>query len=454
MVFSSLTFVFFFLTLTLAIYFIVPGLTGKNLVLLVSSLIFYSWGEPKLVLLMLATVFVAFEGGLLIDKNEGSAKKIIYVITCILILSSLIVFKYLDLILSIFGVTGPGLALPIGISFYTFQVLSYVIDLYRGEVKVQKNFLRLLLYVSFFPQLIAGPIVRYQTVEKEIGRRHTDINNIAAGARRIILGLGKKCIIANGVAQISELIYAGDPNVYGCGSYWLAAICYALQIYFDFSGYSDMAIGLGRIFGFHFLENFDHPYLASSITDFWRRWHISLSSWFRDYIYIPLGGNRVSKPRWIFNILVVWGLTGLWHGASWNFLLWGLYYAVFLIIEKLFIGKYIAKHKVLSHIYTLFVVIIGWVIFNLTDFSAMTFALSKMFSFSGTALFNVVAENSMIVKALIFVPLAILGLFAQPVVDWLEEHEGIANLVSLAVFAVSIVFILSSSYNPFIYFRF
>ena len=454
MVFSSLTFVFFFLTLTLAIYFIVPGLTGKNLVLLISSLIFYSWGEPKLVLLMLATVFVAFEGGLLIDKNEGSAKKIIYVFTCILILSSLIVFKYLDLILSIFGVTGPGLALPIGISFYTFQVLSYVIDLYRGEVKVQKNFLRLLLYVSFFPQLIAGPIVRYQTVEKEIGRRHTDINNIAAGARRIILGLGKKCIIANGVAQISELIYAGDPNVYGCGSYWLAAICYALQIYFDFSGYSDMAIGLGRIFGFHFLENFDHPYLASSITDFWRRWHISLSSWFRDYIYIPLGGNRVSKPRWIFNILVVWGLTGLWHGASWNFLLWGLYYAVFLIIEKLFIGKYIAKHKVLSHIYTLFVVIIGWVIFNLTDFSAMTFALSKMFSFSGTALFNVVAENSMIVKALIFVPLAILGLFAQPIVDWLEEHEGIANLVSLAVFAVSIVFILSSSYNPFIYFRF
>jgi len=425
---------------------------------LVASLIFYSWGEPKYVILMIITAAIAYGGGLLIDKfnaqNAKEKKKSCYIITIVLILSGLLVFKYTDFILSSFGAEGPGFALPIGISFYTFQILSYVIDLYRGNVSVQKNPLRLLLYVSFFPQLIAGPIVRYQTVEEEIGQRSHSIDEAARGIRRFILGLAKKCILANGVSQIAELIYAGDSSVYGCGSYWLAAICDALQIYFDFSGYSDMAIGLGRIFGFHFLENFDHPYLASSVTDFWRRWHISLSSWFRDYIYIPLGGNRVSKSKWIFNIFVVWALTGLWHGASWNFVLWGLYYAVFLLIEKLFLGKYLEKTHITKHVYTILVVVIGWVIFNLVDPSQMAFALSKMFSFTGTSTFDVISANSQILKGLIFVPLSILSIFAQPLIDWFEKHEALANAVSTILLVISIVFLISSSYNPFIYFRF
>jgi len=458
MVFSSLTFIYFFLAITVIAYFLLPSLKAKNAVLLLVSLVFYSWGEPKLVILMLLTAGIAYCGGLLIDKfrNEEKLKacKASYIITDVLIISGLLVFKYADFLIQSFGGEGLGLKLPIGISFYTFQILSYVIDLYRGEVKLQKNPLRLLLYVSFFPQLIAGPIVRYQTVQEEIGSRTHSIDEIARGTRRFILGLAKKSIIANGVAQIAELIYAGDPEVYGCGAYWLAAICYALQIYFDFSGYSDMAIGLGRIFGFHFLENFDHPYLANSVTDFWRRWHISLSSWFRDYIYIPLGGNRVSKSRWIFNIMLVWALTGLWHGASWNFVLWGLYYGIFLLIEKLFIGKYLEKTHIIKHIYTLLVVVIGWVIFNLVDPSQMTFALSKMFSFAGTSSFDVITANSQIIKGFIFVPLAIISVFAQPVVDWLEEHEVLANIVSLVLLFVSVVFLLSSSYNPFIYFRF
>ena len=342
MVFSSITFVYAFFPLVAAAYYLSKNRVYRNVVLLLASLLFYSWGEPRFLLLMLAATLAAYCGGLLMERCTAH-RKLILIVTVVLLVGNLFVFKYLNFfsenLSALFGWSAlPKLTLPIGISFYTFQILSYVIDLYRGEIRVQRNYFYLLLYVSFFPQLIAGPIVRYETVEQEIQERHESIDDVAAGLRRFILGLAKKVILANNIARIAETIYAGDSAVYGTTLYWLAAVAYALQIYFDFSGYSDMAIGLGRMFGFHFLENFDHPYTALSITDFWRRWHISLSTWFRDYVYIPLGGNRVKKSRWIRNILVVWALTGFWHGAQWNFLFWGLYYGLLLLAEKLFSG--------------------------------------------------------------------------------------------------------------------
>ena len=299
MVFSSITFVYAFFPLVAAAYYLSKNRVYRNVVLLLASLLFYSWGEPRFLLLMLAATLAAYCGGLLMERSTAH-KRLILIVTVVLLVGNLFVFKYLNFfsenLSALFGWRAlPKLTLPIGISFYTFQILSYVIDLYRGEIRVQRNYFYLLLYVSFFPQLIAGPIVRYETVEQEILERRESIDDVAAGLRRFILGLAKKVILANNIARIAETIYAGDSAVYGTALYWLAAVAYALQIYFDFSGYSDMAIGLGRMFGFHFLENFDHPYTALSITDFWRRWHISLSTWFRDYVYIPLGGNRVKK---------------------------------------------------------------------------------------------------------------------------------------------------------------
>ena len=315
MVFSSITFVYAFFPLVAVAYYLSKNRVYRNVVLLLASLLFYSWGEPRFLLLMLAATLAAYCGGLLMERSTAH-KRLILIVTVVLLVGNLFVFKYLNFfsenLSALFGWRAlPKLTLPIGISFYTFQILSYVIDLYRGEIRVQRNYFYLLLYVSFFPQLIAGPIVRYETVEQEILERRESIDDVAAGLRRFILGLAKKVILANNIARIAETIYAGDSAVYGTTLYWLAAVAYALQIYFDFSGYSDMAIGLGRMFGFHFLENFDHPYTALSITDFWRRWHISLSTWFRDYVYIPLGGNRVKKSRWIRNILVVWGADRL-----------------------------------------------------------------------------------------------------------------------------------------------
>ena len=349
MVFSSLTFVFCFLLITALLYFIMPGIRLKNAVLLLASLVFYSWAEPRLLLLLLADTLVAYVGGLLIARqkmqsedaltNGLNTEKVILFVVIVLIIGALVYFKYFGFITEILAGLGTGITiakivLPTGISFYTFQILSYVIDLYTGKVGLQKNFFRLLLYVSFFPQLIAGPIVRYDLVEEEMGLRHTSLDDAEYGLKRFIIGLFKKVVLANGVAKIAEIIYAGDPYVYGSAFYWLAALAYTFQIYFDFCGYSDMAIGLGRIFGFHFAENFDYPYLSKSVSEFWSKWHISLSTWFRDYVYIPLGGNRVAKARWIFNFMCVWLLTGLWHGASYNFILWGLYYGVVLLAEK------------------------------------------------------------------------------------------------------------------------
>ena len=466
MVFSSLLFLFRFLPITFLIYYLVP-FRFKNTVLFLASLFFYTWGEPKFFPVMLISIGVNYVAGLLMERYDQrpQLRRICFWLAFAITLGFLLFFKYTNFFVgninALFGTSLPLLSstefhLPLGISFYTFQILSYVIDLYRGEIRVQRNYFYLLLYVSFFPQLIAGPIVRYETVEQEILERRESIDDVAAGLRRFILGLAKKVILANNIARIAETIYAGDSAVYGTALYWLAAVAYALQIYFDFSGYSDMAIGLGRMFGFHFLENFDHPYTALSITDFWRRWHISLSTWFRDYVYIPLGGNRVKKSRWIRNILVVWALTGFWHGAQWNFLFWGLYYGLLLLAEKLFLGRLLERlPRAVRWLYTAFFVLIGWVLFNLTDFPSLCHALKLMFVPQATDWVAAAATNVSLLKAVVYLPLGIVCclplLRREP-----KSTKGIllADLASGLLLIVCIVFILSSSYNPFIYFRF
>lgn len=469
MLFSSTTFIFIFLTLLLILYFPIKNIKYRNIILLIFSLIFYSWGEPKYIFLMLITVLIAYIFGLLIDKYrfEKRKRKLFLIISVVLILLNLFIFKYLDFSIGIFNSifkTNIGLSklvLPIGISFYTFQILSYVIDLYWGKVGVQKNYFRLLLYVSFFPQLIAGPIVRYETVEKEISDRKTTLDGFINGFKRFIWGLAKKVIIANNVAIFCDYIY-NNYSSYGSNILWVAAICYTLQIYFDFSGYSDMAIGLGKMFGFNFLENFNYPYIASSITDFWRRWHISLSSFFRDYVYIPLGGNRVSKVKFIRNIFIVWLLTGIWHGASYNFILWGLYYAILLLIEKMFTGKYIEKlPKVLKMLYSLFFITLGWVIFRVENLNDLVLVIKKMFSFNNTSFVTLFNNNSMLIST---IPYIILGIFLSlPIDKWFKEKVDKSNSVILTLiedlilgvlFGISIMFLVSNSYNPFIYFRF
>ncbi len=468
MVFSSLTFLYFFLPVTVLLYFICNNRIYRNTVLLLASILFYSWGEPRLVLLMLLATFVAYTGGLFIhrfdEKKLKKAKTVTFVITTVLLVGNLFFFKYfnftVDNLQLLFGTkfNVASVALPIGISFYTFQILSYVIDLYWGKVDVQKNFFYLTLYLCFFPQLIAGPIVRYQTVEHEIRHRTESVDEAAEGLRRFVIGFAKKVILANNVAGVAVAVYGGDASVYGSAMYWLAAIAYALQIYFDFSGYSDMAIGLGKVFGFHFLENFNYPYIATSITDFWRRWHISLSSWFRDYIYIPLGGNRVKPVRFVMNILVVWAVTGLWHGAQWNFVLWGLYYGILLLLEKLLLGRFIEKlPKVISWLYTMFFVLLGWVLFNLTDFSQLSMALTQMFSGVPTNWAAVVSEDSNILYTVLFIPLGIICMF--PIAKRIRLPQNgvgilISNLMTVLLFVLSLVFVFSSTYNPFIYFRF
>ena len=466
MVFSSLTFLFLFLPLVMLLYYAIPWRTGRNLVLLAFSLVFYAWGEPKYIVLMLLSSLTAYLGGLGMEALRERKKlcSVVFWLTAALITGNLLVFKYLnffcDNLSALMGVelAVPQLTLPIGISFYTFQILSYVIDLYRGKIGLQKNYLNLTLYVSFFPQLIAGPIVRYQTVEEEIHSRRENWEDVVSGLKRFILGLAKKVLLANNIALVGNIVYAGDPSVYGTAFYWLAAIAYALQIYFDFSGYSDMAIGLGRMFGFHFLENFNYPYIATSITDFWRRWHISLSSWFRDYIYIPLGGSRTTRGRHIRNILIVWALTGFWHGASWNFILWGMYYGLLLLVEKFLLQSVLDKlPKAVRWIYAMVLVLVGWVIFNLTDFAAMRQALAMMFSFRPTDFVGVVAADSGILTALAYLPVGLVAML--PLKNRLPKAKTAAGAVAedlgyWLLLAVCIVYILSSSYNPFIYFRF
>lgn len=459
MLFNSLTFLFIFLPICLLLYFLLPGIKLKNTILLIFSLIFYSFGEPVYVLLMLFSIFISYIFGLLI--NNGRYKKFYLIISIILLLLNLFFFKYsnflIDNINYIFNlnISNLNLSLPIGISFYTFQALSYLIDLYKDKIKVQKNFFYLALYISLFPQLIAGPIVRYETVEEEIRCRKSSLLNVVDGFKRFIIGLSKKVILANSMALICDTIY-NSYSLYGTIILWLAAICYTLHIYYDFSGYSDMAIGLGKIFGFNFLDNFNYPYIATSITDFWRRWHISLSSWFKDYVYIPLGGSRVCKYKHIRNILVVWFLTGLWHGASWNYIIWGLYFACFLLIEKYLLKDNIKKiPKYLRHIITMLVVIVSWVIFKIEDFNSLLNILKDMFllKLDNFSTFFITNSN-LFINFLILIPAIIFVIPIRKIKLDGYTYEFFINIGYILLLLIDVVFIVGSTYSPFIYFRF
>ena len=472
MLFSSLTFLFIFLPLICLLYFLVKKRMYKNIILLIFSLVFYAWGEPKYIFLMILTILTSYIFGILIHKfdkeKKTKAKKITFILSIIVILSSLIFFKYTNFIFdninSLFGsnIVIDKIILPIGISFYTFQILSYVIDLYRNKIKVQKNICNLALYVTLFPQLIAGPIVRYETVEDELANRKETFEDFSNGLKRFIMGLGKKVIISNNVAILADFVFDNAltyNNEMGTALIWLGAIAYSLQIYYDFSGYSDMAIGLGRMFGFHFLENFNYPYISKSITDFWRRWHISLSSWFRDYIYIPLGGNRVKKLRHIFNIFVVWALTGLWHGAAWNFIIWGLYFGIILIIEKFLLGKILNKlPKLVQWIYAIIFIVIGWVIFRANNLAEIGYIIKKLFDFSSTDFIALLSINNFSLS-LIYMVIGIILMF--PIYPKVKEKFGdktwyqwLEVFFCLGLLLLCILFLTSSSYNPFIYFRF
>lgn len=470
MLFSSLTFLFGFLSTLIILYFMVKNRKYKNIVLLVFSLLFYAWGEPKYIFLMLLTILIVYIFGILIDKfdkeKKFNLKKLSLILCIILVLGSLIVFKYskflIENINSIFNtkINLINVVMPIGISFYTFQILSYIIDLYNKKIKLQKNYFSLALYVSLFPQLIAGPIVRYETVEDEIDNRKETKEYIIAGTKRFIIGLSKKVIIANQMALLADLVFNNHNGSYGTSIIWLGTFAYTLQIYFDFSGYSDMAIGLGRIFGFHFLENFDYPYISKSVTEFWRRWHISLSSWFRDYIYIPLGGNKVNKLKWVRNILLVWMLTGLWHGAAWNFIIWGIYYGLLLLFEKLFLNKVLSKlPSIINWIYTFVIVMIGWMIFRSNTLNELLLFIKTMFSYKHTDWITILADNLSTFNSLVFIIPAFI--FSFPIFKKLNEnysnktvYEIILNIILLTLFLICIICLTSSSYNPFIYFRF
>lgn len=464
MVFSSLVFIFAFFPLTMILYFLMPTRTTKNLLLLIASLLFYAWGEPIYIILMLISTVNDYTFSRLIDRSQQNGEKrkakLFLVASLIVNLGLLAFFKYsgffVDNISALFGfdIEAHSLPLPIGISFYTFQTMSYTIDVYMGNVKVQRNFLTLATYVSMFPQLIAGPIVRYSTIAHELEHRKESMSMVVEGLRRFIIGLAKKVILANPMGLIADTIYSGELSIPGTSLLWLAAVAYTFQIYYDFSGYSDMAIGIGRMFGFHFLENFNYPYIAKSITDFWRRWHISLSTWFKDYVYIPLGGNRNHIYR---NIFIVWFLTGLWHGASWNYVLWGLYYGILLLIEKTWLSKILVKlPKILQHSYALIIVVFGWVIFRLEDFTMLSNVITGMFVYTPVDKREFLLFYGDMLYALPYLPLAFI--FAMPFPkEWMErikEQKVVYNTGLLTVLILCIIFLVGGTFNPFIYYRF
>ena len=411
MLFSSSPFLYYFLPLVLAVYFLTPA-RFRNAVLLLASLIFYAWGEPKYVLLMLASILSGYGFGLLQERYRGQkGAKLVCGLSVAVSLSFLLYFKYADFFLENFNAaTGLGvpllrIALPIGISFYSFQIISYTVDVYRGE-PAQKNLIHLAAYVAMFPQLIAGPIVRYSDIAQQLEHRSHSTALAAEGVRRFLIGLGKKILIANQLGELCSVFRASDEK--SVLFYWLYAVAFALHIYFDFSGYSDMAIGLGKVFGFHFLENFNYPYISASITEFWRRWHMSLGTWFRDYVYIPLGGNRVGRARQLLNILVVWMLSGFWHGAAWNFVVWGLMFAVLLIMEKLWLLKPLSKCRPLAHLYVVFFVVISFVIFNAENMGQALSDIGGLFGAGGIPLVSAEAVYCLRSFALVLI-LAVFG---------------------------------------------
>ena len=464
MVFSSLVFMFAYLPITLLAYYLVPR-QGRNIFLFIVNLIFYGWGEPKLVLLMVFNIFFNYIGGWLVDKYRADAKKkkLFLILTCVLDIGILAVFKYTGMItetlnmLPFLNIPELQISLPIGISFYTFQTMSYVIDVYRDDAPVSKNFINFGTYVALFPQLIAGPIVRYRDVAEQLVNRRETLEMFTRGVKLFMVGLAKKVIIANTMGTLTTNIFATtDEN--GVVGTWVGMIAYTFQIYFDFSGYSDMACGLGNMMGFEFLKNFNYPYIAKSITDFWRRWHISLSTWFKEYVYIPLGGNRKGVKRQILNLLIVWGLTGLWHGAAYNFVLWGLYYGLLLILEKFVLKKFLDRlPSFVQHIYTLFIIIIGWGLFYFTDVGQLGEFMVDLFNFGngicGDQAFNLIMSNlpMLIIAAVASTPLATMlyTCFEHRRFMWIPE-----TLYCMGVLAVSTASLVNQSYNPFLYFRF
>lgn len=470
MLFSSLTFIYIFLPLLCIFYFSIKNATWRRAILTVFSLIFYSWGEPVFVVLMLASVAVNYFSGRLIDKEEDRTKKKLYLIISVALnLVILAVFKYTPMIVQSLNaipsvsIPVPAIPLPLGISFYTFQAMSYTIDVFRGDTPSQKSYLSLLLYVSFFPQLIAGPIVRYKDIAAQIPERRADINDIFYGIYRFSVGLAKKTLLANPCGEAADSLLQMGVSESVLGS-WTGIAFFALQIFFDFSGYSDMAIGLGSIFGFHFKENFDYPYISKSATEFWRRWHMSLGSFFRDYVYIPLGGNR---KRWLFNVFCVWFLTGLWHGASWNFVIWGLFYACLLVAEKKALSKLFEKiplipRTVLQYIYMVFITLIGWTVFYFTDFNALWHNFAIMFGAAGAAVNDLFIDSVIKDNAVLLI---ISLLFALPLPAYICKKIGthinnekitviIKTVFSVALLFLSTASLAGSSYNPFLYFRF
>ena len=466
MLFSSVPFLYYFLPAVLLLYLIAPKCL-KNTVLLLMSLVFYAWGEPRYVAIMLVSVALGYLFGILIERFRGKkAAKIFLVLSVISSLSFLVYFKYADFFIANFnaatGLSVPLLkiALPVGISFYTFQILSYTVDVYRGEVGAQKKPINLAAYITLFPQLIAGPIVRYADVARQLESRTHSFEKTAQGIRRFIIGLGKKILIADAFAGFCSAFSESDEK--SVLFFWLYAVAFSLQIYFDFSGYSDMAIGLGKIFGFDFLENFNYPFISGSITEFWRRWHISLGTWFRDYVYIPLGGNRVSKWRGLFNIFVVWMLTGFWHGAAWNFIFWGLFFAVCLLVEKLWLLPYLKKAKIWNHAYVLILVLLSFALFASEDMNALSFQLKGMLGLSEAPWISAQTVYYLRSYAVTFL-IAILG--STPLIKNMflslqkravgEKILGVAEPIALVgLLAVMTGYLVDGSFSPFLYFRF
>lgn len=466
MIFSSLLFLYIYLPIVLAIYYISPKKI-RNFILLILSLVFYGWGEPIYVSLMVLSIIVGFIGALQINKYRMDKEKstCIFVTILLINLGTLFFFKYygflIEIINSIFNTSLKikALPLPLGISFYTFQIISYVVDVYRDKTEVQKNIINFGAYVSMFPQLVAGPIVQYSTIEKQLNSRKESFKNFGEGVERFVLGLGKKVIIANNVGMIWNSVKPLAPENMSVLTAWIGIISFTLQIYFDFSGYSDMAIGLGKMFGFDFMENFKYPYISKSITEFWRRWHISLGSWFRDYIYIPLGGNRCGQAVQLRNIFVVWFVTGLWHGASWNFIIWGLYFGVIIFIEKIGLLKVLEKMpSFICNIYTMFFVVISWVFFDTDTLKNSMVYIGNMFRLNG----NIGYDNLslyLINTNMVFLVMAIIcstPLFKKFIESLKRNVIGKTIVISIyvGIIIISTSFLVGESYNPFLYFRF
>ena len=456
MVFSSLIFIFRFLPVFLIVYFITPK-KYKNFTLLIFSLIFYTFGEPRYFPLMIASILVDYFVSIKIEKNYNNRNKcrLLLLISIIFNIGMLFFFKYynffIDNINMIFYTSFKelSLSLPLGISFYTFQTLSYTIDVYNGKIKAERNLIDFGAFVSAFPQLIAGPIVKYTDINIEIKNREFNLSNLEIGLEEFIIGLGKKVLIANNIGMLWTEVYNKNLNDISMPLAWIGILAFSFQIYFDFSGYSSMAIGLGKILGFTFPKNFNFPYISRSISEFWRRWHITLSSWLKEYVYIPLGGNRVGKIRYLFNLLILWFLTGFWHGAEYTFIIWGLYFFVLIYLEKLFLKNFLNKHKIFSHIYTIFFLLIGWCIFAIDDISILKLFINRMISFDFSLDWIYYISNYFIVFIICFISSTPLMLRL-----YTKINKEVRAILIVLIFILSVAYLVDSTYNPFLYFRF